>query len=266
MASEVIQMKHLFAMLALALTVAGCSSGGNDAPALSPFQKASGGQWLSECQNDNNGAFKETLVLNGTTGTSTSQYYQNGDCSGAIVRTDGPNNFTYSSVNKAGGKDGEAKVTINVPGRPGVEVDVVVQGNTMVIISPNGTVIYQRIGGGPGKQGAPGTPMAAFDAAAKGNWVSKDCSVLNNGAGSYYQVLTIAGGGAAKTVYNVYQGGQCQGNPTPQGQQDINYTVDRYANGGGQLTVNGQPIDVTIQGAQLTLSSVNGTTTYLRIR
>lgn len=254
-------MKFVFALFAVALTAIACSKSSKDSAPLTPFQKMAGGQWLSECQKQNGPSYKETVVLNGATGTSSAQYFQNNDCTGAVTKTEGPVNFTYSAANK-NGKDGDAKVTVTRQDGVTITVDIVIQGDTMVISGPDGSIIYHRQGGGQGKNNSP--EMEAFDAAARGNWITRDCRQINGG--SYHQVLTIKGGGQASTVYNVYADSQCQSNPTPQGNADITYRVDRFANGGGQLTVDGQTVDITINGAQMDFNLPNGAVVFLRIR
>jgi len=261
-------MKSTLALFAL-FTLIGCSSDNNDKSAdLTPFQKLSGGDWLSACQQDNQGFYKETLSLKGTSGSTTNQYFQNNDCSGAALKTDTPTAFTYTSVNKAGGKDGEATVTITVAGQPSVKVEVVVQGNSMSVSGQNGTVLYTRIGGGDigkGQTSKPGTPAHSFETLAQGIWVTRDCARIDGNA-SYLEVLTIHGGGSAQQVYNVYPTPNCRGNPTPQNNSELNYAVLSFQGNSGQLSINGQTIDITIQGNQMTVSSPNGSNVYVKIR
>ena len=261
-------MKSMIALLAL-FTLVGCSSDNNDnSAALNPFQKLSGGEWLSVCLQDNQGFYKETLSLKGTSGSTTNQYFQNNDCTGRALNTGAPTAFTYTSANKAGGKDGEATVTITVAGQPPIKVEVVVQDNSMSVTGSNGTILYTRIGGGEigkGQTSKPGTPSHSFDTLALGNWVTRDCVAID-GTSSYLEVLTIRGGGSAQQVYNVYPNRNCTGNPTPQNNSELNYAVLRFEGNSGQLSINGQTIDVTIQGNQMTVSSPNGSNVYVKVR
>ncbi len=141
-------MKILLTTLALALSIGGCSSSNNDdkSGANTPFGKLSAGEWVSACQQDGEGNYKETLILKNGSGTSTYTYYQNANCTGTVVKTNPPDNFSYSIEQKAGGKDGEAKITIT-DGRQSKKVDAVIQDNLLIITDEGQTVIYQRVGG-----------------------------------------------------------------------------------------------------------------------
>jgi hypothetical protein len=262
-------MKSLLALLVL-FTMIGCSSDKDDkSPEFTPFQKASNGDWLSECQQDNEGFYKETLSLKGSSGTTSNQYFQNNDCSGATLKTDAPTAFTYSSVNKAGGKEGEATISITVPGQPPVKVEVVVQGNTMSVTGPTGTTLYTRIGSndriGKGQTTLPDTPANKFDTLAQGRWSARDCVPLE-GNRSYLQILTVRGGGSAQQVYNVFNTPNCRGNLIPQQESELEYAVLNFEGNSGQLSINGQTINVSIQGNQMTVSGPEGSTVFIKVR
>lgn len=262
-------MKNLFILIALSLTLVACSSGGGGGAGTPPadrvtvtnFETKTVGTWVSECQHNQNGNYRETLTINkGGTGSTLFNVYQNQDCSGQVQQTQGPVNFTYQVLTAT-------TVKSTFEGQEAVELKIEVQGNSMSVTSPVGTVQYTKIAGGgiPPGQTAPGVQIPNdFDSAAKGNWVTEECYQYQNGT-TVRIVITIKGQGKASMVYNVYPSGNCSGQPQMQNNQNFDYTVDRFANGGGQITVNGEPSDVTFANNKMTLNSANGSTVYVKI-
>ena len=110
-----------------------------------------------------------------------------------------------------------------------------------------------------------GTLTEEFDKDAFGNWLTKDCYSNPSDTTSTARILmTINGNGKASQAVITYASLDCSGTATPQQGQDFTYTIDRYANGGGQLTVNGNYVDVTINNGHLTTTTANGTREYIK--
>ena len=256
-------MKSIFLALAALFLFAACSGdsyGGGGAPA--------GNEWTSACLRDQDGNFIEKLVLRpGGTGTVTSTYFQNQDCTGQILRTDGPTNFTYQTDEKAMADGRPVEVTLNLPGKQPSKLNVQVQGNTMTITSADGgTVRYSRTGPPPQKPGNDAATTAAFDAAAVGSWVSENCYQGQQGT-TVMLVVQILGGGKGVSLQNVFQNATCQGDAQPQERKEFTYKVDRFAAGAGQITVDGKTVmNITIQGKSMTATSPQGSVSYTKVK
>jgi hypothetical protein len=265
-------MKNLFVLICAATALASCSSssggggGGGDQPPNTPFEKSTNGEWLSECtqaQGQGIASYKEHLILKtGGSGTRSYDIYNSQDCSGAKVKTSEPSSLKYTVANAATADGQPVKVTIQAPGQDPVEVTVITQGEDMQITSPTGTVKYHRVSGGGN------TPVGntSFEKAALGTWVTQNCYQYQNGATAKI-VITFSPGSKAASVVNVYRDAQCGGEPTAEQHQDFTYKVDNYANGGGQITINGgQAIDVSFQGNTMTMTSGTDSKVYVKVR
>ncbi len=264
-------MQKLILLALIGFVFMGCSSGNNDnkgatGGGVSQFAQKTAGQWISDCTQSQNGNYKENLVINANgSGSITYNFYQDQNCAGAVAQSQGPLNFTYTAEAPV---NGVTKVTLTFAGNAPVSVNIRALDNSMEITSDAGVVKYTRIGqpvtpiGIPGQNG-PGNTND-FDSMAKGNWVSEQCFQYQNNT-TVRLVLSIAGQGAAASVLNVYQSQDCSGQAQPDQRQDFTYTVDRFSYGGGQISVKGQPSDVTFQGNRMTLTSAEGTMTYVKI-
>jgi hypothetical protein len=268
-------MRAVFAISACFLAMVACSSGSDGKPAgagpVTAFEKATAGStWKSECQRDQTGFFNEKLVLNpGGTGTSATDYYQTQGCVGQPVRTEGPTSFTYTT-GQPSAQDGATPVTLHFAGEKPITVDFLIQGDTLIVRMAEGSVTYTRpptpgqaSGQTPGTSGpVTGTD---FERVAVGSWITKDCYQGGDSSSTMKLKLTISVNGRGSYVESIFHSPSCQGQAQSANNSDFTYTVDRYANGGGQLTINGQSaVDVSISGNEMTISDANGTVVYVR--
>lgn len=253
-------------LIVISLVFVGCSSGNSGGSSGAPgpadkatataFENKTSGTWVSACTQSQKGPFVETLVINkGGTGSFTFNFYQNQDCTGAVNNTDGPTQFTYQVLTAA-------KIKLTVAGQGAFELTVEINNNNMSVTAADGTMNYTRIGNAPGVTPAPGNND--FDTTAKGNWVTEQCYQYENNT-TVRVIISIYGQGKAAMVYNVYQSANCSGQAQAQNKQDFNYVVDRFSNGGGQITVNGEPSDVIFANGKMTLNSAQGSTVYVKL-
>ena len=138
---------------------------------------------------------------------------------------------------------------------------------TLVACSSGSSSSSAQNNAGPAK-GNPtenGILTEQFDKDAFGSWLTKDCySMTNDTTSTARIVLTIYGNGKASQTVTTYKSVDCSGPTTPQESKEFTYTIDRYANGGGQLTVNGEYVDVTISNGHLTTSTATDTREYIK--
>lgn len=103
-----------------------------------------------------------------------------------------------------------------------------------------------------------------FDRAAMGTWITTKCH-SNQTGGSLQRMLVIRGHGKISVTDIQYTSADCTGVSQATQPVDITYTIDNYARGGGQITVNGEPQDLTFHDNTLTWSSQSqGTVDYTR--
>ncbi len=259
-------MKLLFFLFSV-LALAGCSSDGGSGAGkggggvVTEFGKKLAGEWTSDCMTGEQGPYIETLTIqsNGT-GHSVMSFYQNQNCSGAIKETQGPNVFTYSSEDLA---DGSARLSLSRQGQTS-QVTVTVIGNVMDVKGQNGQARYIR----SQKVQEPVAPnQDDFDRLAIGSWISEQCFPFQNNT-SARQQLNIIGRGSANVIIQVYQSSNCSGRSRAERPQAANYRVDHFANGQGQVSVNGEPSEISFQGARndrMTVTNPNGTVVYNKV-
>ena len=252
-------MKKLIISILAAVVLSGCSSGSSDKPAGgggSVTEKAAAGTWISECTQSAQGSFIEKMTMQNGSGASTLEFMQNQDCSGTVVRTDGPNNFQYSLGSTTGNI---TQVTITGQGQPAVQGTVVFDGVMMSLTANGRTMKYIKL-----VQQVPTPNGNDFDSAAKGTWIARDCGAAENNQ-SYKLLITFKGNGQGSMVYKLFQNPTCAGAAQDVRAADFTYIVDRYSNGGGQVTIDSQPSDVTFQGNTMTTSSEQGTSVFEKI-
>ena len=264
-------MKKIMISILLGLTLLGCSSSSDSKPGavgggvVTEFGNKSAGQWLSECVQSQDGQYKETLVINKNgTGNRTLNFYPDQNCQGQIIQSQGPTGFNYTAEAAV---NGVSKVTLTVTGQQPVQVKVSIQNDAMDITSDQGSVRYARVGHAPTTPGqvnpAPQNPND-FDSWAIGNWATEQCYQYENNQ-TVRQVITIRGQGRGSSVLNVYPSADCSGNPHPEQNQNISYTVTRFANGGGEISINGRASDISFQTNRMTVSSAEGSTVFVKI-
>ncbi len=258
-------IKSLLIVLSLVttFTMVACSSSSSDKPAGggggSVVEKAVAGAWVSDCLQDDRGFFFDKITMQNGNGTSTQEYMQNQDCSGAIMQTQGPTAFQYTSGVTIGNS---TEVTLTFTGKPAIKANITVDGPKMTITAENKTLTYHKL---EPISHAPNAPTGNdFDRAATGTWVTQNCTLADS-TRSYVTVLTFSGNGQGSQVYNVYQNQRCEGNAQAEGSTNFTYTVDRFANGGGQITINNEPIDIIIEGNSMTANSAQGSIVFKKI-
>lgn len=265
-------MNKLITLLGISCFMVACSGssgsggGGGGTPGGSVFEKATAGTWVSDCTQTQMGFVRELLNLEaGGKGSLTFLGFATAECSGQAnpLQT---TNFTYKVTATKGDT---SDLTLKIENQPEQKVSVRVNGNSMSVTSEQGTKNYQRgqeAGGNApgGNPAAPGGAMAAFDAAAKGTWITENCYELNQG-GTAMIVLEITGGGKAIQMLKTYGSADCSGQSQPGNRTAITYTVDQFANGQGQLTLNGQAkVSIQIQGNRMSVQDQNGTYQYTK--
>lgn len=258
-------MKKFFILL-LAVGLAACSNGGGSSnkPAVggggvvTEFGQKMAGVWTSACTLSQDGVYKETLTIkaNGT-GESTLNFYNDQNCADAIRTTQGPTAFSYTVETLP---DGSARITISQQGGQ-AQVVVRVVGSVMEVQGEKGQLDYTR---DQQQNQAPAPTEDDFDRAAKGLWISENCFTYNNNTTARQQ-LTINGRGSSSVVIQVYSNQNCSGRSRPERASQVNYRVDHFANGRGQITVNNQASDVVIERGQMTITDANGTIVYNRV-
>jgi hypothetical protein len=263
-------MKSICLALGALVLLAGCSgdSYGSGTPQpTTPFEKATNGEWASECQVEGTNSFIEKLVLKPQgTGTSTMTYFQNQTCTGTIAKTEGPSAISYKTDEKAMDKARTAQVKITAKGQT-ADATVEVNGNLMTITFDNKTIRYTRVAppAPPKNDGPQANQTLEFERVAVGVWTSEKCQVAQTV--SYVVIIELKAGGKGSQLANVYGNGQCQGDPQPKNQSEFTYKVDRFANGGGQVTIDGKdPTDIVIQDKKMTISTEEGPQSYVKVK
>lgn len=279
-------MNKTLTILALSCFMVACSGssgsgGGNpndNKPGGSVFEQSTTGKWFGECGTFDNTPAMEMLILGGGKGSLTVLGFQKADCTGQATELR-KNEFTYV-VNSTRGDTSE--LTVRIKDQPEQKAQVRVVGDAMTVTDQQGTRNYQRPpgqgggnpgGGNPGGGNPGGNPqnpggaMAAFDAAAKGTWATDNCYQLNDGTGTAIIIIEITGGGKAVQMINTYNSQDCTGQPQPGNKTAVAYTVDSFANGQGELTLNGQTkASVLIQGTKMVIQDQQGTFQYSKVR
>ena len=267
-------MKQL-ALALLAFTVFGCSPQKEaDPKPTTPFGKAAVGSWLSECQQGDQGFYKETLTLDGvSSGSSALEFYADVSCNQSVGRKDAPVALTYSAQEKSATR---STVFVTINGRTTqLEVTLVGNGTTMKVQYPGGaTIVYFRVleQTKPGSQvgntnGGNGPLMQAFDRLAVGSWISEKCQGGANNQ-SYAEILIFRGNGEASSMYNLYNNGTCQGTPRTTPESPLSYGVNRFSNGSGEIVMAGEVSTVSIPQPNFMAitNASNVTATYVRIK
>ncbi len=119
---------------------------------------------------------------------------------------------------------------------------------------------------GPGGAADKAAKDSDFDKMAIGTWQSKNCFQGENGSTARL-VFQFLGDGKGKQIIETYANATCDGAPQKSSAQDLTFTVDRYANGAGQITTNGKPFDVifTTDEKNMTITDVNGSFDFLKV-
>lgn len=259
-------IKSLLIVLSL-FTVVGCSSSSSDKPAGggggNVVEKAAAGTWISECRKNDYGFFIDKMTMQNGNGTTTQEYFQNQECSGISAGTQGPTSFQYTLGTTNGNT---TEVTITFAGQPAFTASVTIDGPYMTIVTEGSKANYRKLEATNKVPDGPNTPAANdFDRAAKGTWSTQECALTDKNTESYYTIITFYGNGQGSKVFNVYQNQRCEGKPELVGEANFTYTVDRYANGGGQITLNNDPVDITINGNSMTANSTEGSYAFRKI-
>ncbi len=255
-------MKKIFILISMALALTACSSNGSDnktasAPGtVTPFNQSIAGNWLSGCNKDDTVYVIENLTLTDHgTGSSTRNFYRDNACTINTGEPAAVANFAYQATGFA---NGATQVTVNFEGRPALTVGLKVEGNSLSLISAQGTVTYFRIGNVAGNTND-------FNTQVFGVWVSEICSA-SGGNTSLQDILSIQDQGVASMTTNRFPSSNCSGAGRAEISRQINYTVTQFSNGQGQVVVDGQTQNIRIEGERLILTSQQGVFSYLRLR
>lgn len=264
----------LFALAALAVSIIGCSSDNSNENAkpvpTTPFGKATAGAWISECQADDQGFFKETLTLDGVSaGTTANEYYADRACTQPTGNKEAPMAFSYKSQ-ELSATHSIITVTVKIET---AKMDVTITGNgsTMKVLPERGkAVTYVRIvEQAPNRtkpvDGEDGSAMAAFDRWAVGTWEQMDCPKGNNNS-SHVELITISGGGAASVMYNVYRTGNCADEPSPSTPNSMSYKVRKFSGTSGVVEISGGVATVSFPEPTLMKVTNGRTVLYQRVR
>jgi hypothetical protein len=265
------------AILALGLTA--CSSGGGNgggggtgAPLdekVVAFEKETAGTWLSECQQNQDGFYKETLVIGGGKGSSQLDFYQNQNCGGQVAKKQAATEFTYTAGEKV---NGATKITMTIAGQQ-IGLTVVAEGNLMTVNFDNGKIArYNRTaeatpapapGQAPGQAPAPAPgngQQGGSETAAIGLWVD---GCTNSNGGSFRQILQFQANGRGSFQANVYQQGNCGGEP--QAQEPVPFTYKMEGNGKGSLNIGNESFAFTIQDRNLSVQTQQGQLKFTKV-
>ena len=244
----------------IAFNISACSSSSDSKTAgpldgtVTALEKSIRGEWVSDCSHNQYGNYLEKVKMADGVGSVLRDYTQSQDCTGAIIQTQGPSAFTYTSGASIGVS---TEVTLNFKDQPAVKSQIKINGSLMSITIDNKTAHYHKLV-------TVVNPVPAdndFDRAAIGSWITTACTVgLNNN--SFKRLLVIAGHGQASLTNLIYANANCSGAALVEAAQNFQYRVDNYANGGGQITINGEPSDVIISGNKLSVNSATGSVDY----
>lgn len=275
----------LLGLLLCVLSLAACSDtvGGKDKDKdkskeqpVTEFTKAMSGTWRSECRLDQESQkhFIENLTLNANgTGSFTIEVFDNTNCTGNAIQTLPPETLSYTE----GAVNGNTKQVFLTIKNETVEIRIQMTATEMTVTSLKGTVRYQRQGPPPENEKEEGPKptegVAAFEAIAVGSWVTQCANAaLNDGTPvTYVEIVTISKGGKGGEILNYYTNNNCTGTPAGTANKaDFTYVVDRYANGGGQITrtKNGQQdkLDIYFTNGVMTVASEQGNKEFKKIQ
>lgn len=235
------------------------------------FGKASAGAWISECQANLKGYYRDTMLLDGVSaGSSTLNYYADNVCTQADGRQDATQEFTYTTQDISATA---SKVTVTVDGRQ-FKLDVSISFGVMKVSDGKDTILFSRIQQAAEERevNKPANPekdnklaMDAFDRLAIGVWRSRDCQTGRDGR-SYLEFLTIKGNGQASTMYGLFDDANCQRNQTSTSNNHFDYSVNQFANGAGEMVITGEVVRVSVTPTTLTTVGSGGTANYVRIK
>jgi hypothetical protein len=250
--------------------------GGNVTPqAVADFEKQAEGKWVSECQHSPQGDNYRDMVTLQKAGKGSSQMlsYRAYDCSGKGTPMQAAVNIVYTVTSSGGGT---SKLQITPEGKTAYEISLVFTGsNQMTITWPSQPgvqapqTVYDRISGPesehhneatvPDQPGS--TDATSFDLLAKGRWTSQTCLQQRDGQGSYQMNAIFEGQGFGEFEILSYANKNCLG-PAQQSTQQFQYHVDHFQNKAGQITLNGEIMDVMFDVAQMTVITANGNTVF----
>ncbi|MBC7420980.1 MAG: hypothetical protein H7328_09655 [Bdellovibrio sp.] len=251
-------MKKVSLIITVFLAFSSCNSAKNDnkaaaIPYAGTFSAAASGEWVSQCVNQGNNAYVEHFVLQNGVGTSRFDYMQNQNCAGSIIRTDGPNNFTYVVTNVNGNV---SNLTLTYQGvQQTTQITVMVTGDTMVITSAAGTINYYRA------LTAANPSTNRFDQLAIGSWVT-GCHQGRHF--SAVQTIVINGQGSGYSIDRTFAGLNCTGVFSETNRAIFNYNVQQLVNGRAQVMIGQTNWDILFYANQMTWNSGRSSVIYTR--
>lgn len=103
-----------------------------------------------------------------------------------------------------------------------------------------------------------------FDRDAMGTWLTTSCYSSPNSIGTMQRMVIVRGHGKLSVTDIKYSSGNCTGVSEAMQATDYDYTINNYAHGGGEISINGEPADVIINGNKLTWNSAGNSTEFTR--
>ncbi len=271
----------ILGLIACGLIFVGCSSGssgggngngggGNVTPqAVADFEKQAEGKWVSECQHSEQGDNYRDMVTLQKAGKGSSQMlsYQARDCSGDGNPMQAAVNISYT-VTSSG--NGTSKLQITPEGKTAYELTLIFNGNNQMTITwpaqqgaPAQQTVYYRISGPENSQqqttipAQQGSDASGFDLLASGRWVGQTCTLQQNGQGSYQMNAIFYGQGMGEFEILNYTQPNCL-DQSQTSSQRFQYHVDHFKDKAGQITLNGEIMDVMFDVARMTVSTEHG--------
>lgn len=139
-------MTRILGSLALVLALTACADDKNNSDFTGETSAMKGsivGHWATVCEPDDEVFVKKELLFDNTSGMGKARWFKDSECKGPVLRSQGPNTFTYTVENKA--SLGQARLMMKVGEIPSQPGDVTLFDDSMTIHVYGLTLQYNRV-------------------------------------------------------------------------------------------------------------------------